>query len=185
MKNLLTAIFAILLTASVASAQSVSRGVTTWEADEQFFLSLNASYGACPSGSYISAITFGGAPTCTSLPPFGGAMLANLNFNGYLGINIACPTTNGEAVVVGCGVTLNSVNTGFGIGTLTANSGSHNVAFGGDVLQLTRQAELIRALAFRCLPPTQPEMATPLSVTLRSGTSTTQAAEQTTTPPLV
>ena len=151
MRRTLTAIFALLLAASVANAQSTSRGVTTWEADEQFFLSLNASYGACPSGSYISAITFGGAPTCTSLPPFGGALLANLNFNGYLGINIACPTTNGEAVVVGCGVTLNSVNTGFGIGTLTANSGSHNVAFGGDVLQLNTTGGANTGIGFSVL----------------------------------
>jgi hypothetical protein len=124
------------LAASVANAQSTSRGVTTWEADEQFFLSLNASYGACPNGSYISAITFGGAPTCTSFPPFGGTLLANLNFNGYLGTNMACPTASGEAAVIGCGLTLlNGSNVGVGLNTLGAVTiGSFDTAVGGAAL---------------------------------------------------
>src|ERR1019366_6934358 len=131
-----------MLLASAASAQSNSRGVTTWHADENFFLQLNASYGICPAGSYISAITFGQVPSCTAIPAFGGALAANLNFNGQLGTNLACPTTNAEAFVTGCNIALGSVNdiggannTWVGVGALSAvTGGARNTAFGTNAL---------------------------------------------------
>ncbi len=93
MKKLLLALASIFLAASSVNAQSISRGVTTWTADQNFVNDIQAQINAlqplapCPSGSFITGQT-SGVNGCSTIS---GDVSASISTPGKLTVN----TVNG------------------------------------------------------------------------------------------